>query len=169
MSGRAGLEGEAVSTLPTWVQYTQALALPALAVVGALIAFLQFRTAHNKLRLDLFERRLRLYETLVQVLGKAVTHGTTAGDKEVLALYELMPTVGFLFDESVVKLTEEIANVEMDRRWAERRLDASDANRDKNAEASQRAFYQMQELSKKLKPVFSPYLSFGKIKSSPFW
>jgi hypothetical protein len=167
--GQAGIEGEAMNVLPTWVLYTQALALPGLALVGALIAFFQFRTVHNKLRLDLLERRLELYQTLVLLLGKALTHGTAAGDKEVQNLYRLMPTVGFLFDDSVLKFTEEIAEAEMKRRWAEKRLESSKSNRDKNADDSQQAFDQMRELSKKLKPVFSPYLSFGNIKTNLFW
>ncbi len=42
-----------------------ALAVPSIAVLGAVIAFLQSRIARNKLKLDLFDRRFAVYDKTV--------------------------------------------------------------------------------------------------------
>jgi hypothetical protein len=59
--------------LPLWVEYAKALGAPIVALVAALIAgsiaYRQWRTARNKLKLDLFEKRLQVYEAAVEVIN----------------------------------------------------------------------------------------------------
>lgn len=43
---------------PYWTTYLSAFSVPAIAVLGAAIAYRQWRTAQNKLKLDLFESAL---------------------------------------------------------------------------------------------------------------
>jgi hypothetical protein len=45
---------------------------PAVALLAALIAFVQWRTAHQKVVLDLFDRRFKVYEETDAVLRKVM-------------------------------------------------------------------------------------------------
>lgn len=47
------------------------LLTPVIAIVGIFIAYRQWRTAQNKLRLDLFERRLEVYEAIEEFASKS--------------------------------------------------------------------------------------------------
>lgn len=44
-----------------WTAYVSAFGLPIVAAVAAAIAFYQWKTARNKLKLDLFEKRIAVY------------------------------------------------------------------------------------------------------------
>lgn len=56
-----------MSEIPTWIQTLQALATPTIALGVGTIAFLQWRTAHQKTVMDLFDRRFQAYEDLMNV------------------------------------------------------------------------------------------------------
>jgi hypothetical protein len=59
-------------TLPIWLEYAKALGPSFVAVVAAsiagTIAYRQWRTAQNKLKLDLFEKRMAIYEAAVAMI-----------------------------------------------------------------------------------------------------
>ena len=47
---------------PIWIQYSsQALAKPAITLLAIFVAVKQWRTAHQKAVLDLFEHRMMVY------------------------------------------------------------------------------------------------------------
>ena len=58
--------------LPLWVEYVKALGTPVVAIVAAsiagAIAYRQLRTARNKLKLDLFDKRMAVYQNAVQLI-----------------------------------------------------------------------------------------------------
>jgi hypothetical protein len=61
--------------LPEWVLYLQALSTPAIAVLAAVIGFMQWRTAHQRAVLDLFEKRYELYSAVRSVITEVLTQG----------------------------------------------------------------------------------------------
>src|SRR5260370_19959215 len=61
--------------MPLWIQYSQALAAPAIALLAIVIAILQWRTAHQKVVLDLFERRMKVYSEIRAVIASIVSSG----------------------------------------------------------------------------------------------
>jgi hypothetical protein len=67
--------------MPLWVQYSQALATPAIALLAIVIAILQWRTAHQKVVLDLFERRMKVYSEIRAVVVSVVTRGKLTNEK----------------------------------------------------------------------------------------
>lgn len=90
--------------LPFWVQNVQALGPTLVAiVVGAFaswIAAQQWRTARDKLRLDLFEKRWVIYETLNTIIANTLSRGAiTLG--EVDDFYRRTKGSEFLFDRSI--------------------------------------------------------------------
>jgi hypothetical protein len=58
--------------LPLWIEYVKALGAPIVALIAACIAggiaYQQWRTAKNKLKLDLFDRRMKVYEACSELL-----------------------------------------------------------------------------------------------------
>lgn len=66
---------------PHWTAYLQALLTPVVAVLAALIAWRQWRTARNKLKLDLFDRRFAVYDAARNLLGSIATSGKVKEDE----------------------------------------------------------------------------------------
>jgi hypothetical protein len=75
--------------VPTWIQYLQALSTPAIALLAVTIGVLQWRTAHQRAVLDLFDRRMENYDALNAAIfeilreGKATTTNLVAFDRAV--------------------------------------------------------------------------------------
>lgn len=65
---------------PHWTSYLSALLVPTVAVLGSVIAYRQWRTAQNKLKLDLFEKRFSVYDAARNLLASIMTSGK-ANDK----------------------------------------------------------------------------------------
>jgi hypothetical protein len=67
---------------PHWTAYISALLVPVVAFFGALIAYRQWRTAQNKLKLELFERRFSVYDAARNLIS-SIAGGGRAKDDEV--------------------------------------------------------------------------------------
>jgi hypothetical protein len=63
---------EAGNAQATWLQYLTALLTPLVAALGIWIAFNQWKTARMKLKLDLFDKRLAVYEVVQTAVRRAV-------------------------------------------------------------------------------------------------
>lgn len=68
---------------PNWTTYLSALLVPTITILGFFIAHRQWRTAQNKLKLDLFERRFSVYDTARKLIGSIMGSGRAA-DAEVM-------------------------------------------------------------------------------------
>lgn len=66
---------------PHWTAYLSALLAPTVAVLGSVIAFRQWRTAQNKLKLDLFDRRFAVYRAATTLLASIMGSGKATDDK----------------------------------------------------------------------------------------
>lgn len=87
-----------MSDVPLWIQTLQALATPTIAVGVGSIAFLQWRTAHHKMVMDLFDRRFQAYQDLMQVAA-AFTHKGQLTREETVQLNDVFRRSAFLFGE----------------------------------------------------------------------
>lgn len=63
-----------MATDPHWTQYFSALLAPIVAVFASLVAYWQWKLARNKLKLELFDRRLVVYEAAKEILFSIVTN-----------------------------------------------------------------------------------------------
>lgn len=84
-----------------------ALLTPVIAILGAYIAFQQWRTNSLRLKHELFEKRYKIFEATKTYIGSVLTHGTLNHED---AYKFLTGTKGalFLFDDSIVEYLEHL-------------------------------------------------------------
>ncbi|MBO9100329.1 MULTISPECIES: hypothetical protein [unclassified Rhizobium] len=93
--------------MPIWVAALQALLTPAIAVAVGVIAFMQWRTAHQKVVLEMFERRLAVYELVKSAVRSVNTSGTVA-DEAQFNLLTAINRAEFLFGNDVREYLEKL-------------------------------------------------------------
>lgn len=93
-----------VTTLPLWAEYIKALGTPVVALIAAciagFIAYRQWVTARNKLKLDFFDRRMEIYRLAITVLERIRDDDGDA----VIAMHKLdaaLPATRWLFNIDV--------------------------------------------------------------------
>jgi hypothetical protein len=64
-----------MSQLPICVQYLTAFSTPVIALMVAMIAFAQWRTAHQRMILDLFQRRMDIVDLVSRIAASVVIGG----------------------------------------------------------------------------------------------
>lgn len=118
-----------VSQLPLWVEYVKALGTPIVALIAASIAggiaYRQWVTARNKLKLDLFDRRMAVYMSAVRVLEQ-IRNGAREGFSEIEKLQDSATAARWLFDiptamhlyELALRANDVTRRVEQDKWYA---------------------------------------------------
>ncbi|MCD1267223.1 hypothetical protein B5M44_26210 [Shinella sumterensis] len=98
-----------MSTMPAWIQVLQALLTPAIAIAVGVIALMQWRTAHQKVVLDLFDRRLAVLNEVEEVINHALsTTGNLVGVNAAMRLYDCEAKALFLFGSEIVDVIGKI-------------------------------------------------------------
>lgn len=101
-----------MATMPIWIVVLQALLTPTIAAVAGLVAFLQWRTAHQKVVLDLFERRLQAYHKIIDAVEFSLTvEGSNSTMSISNSISRSWRTSRFLFGNEI---SEAIADIEQD-------------------------------------------------------
>lgn len=99
--------------LPLWVQIIQALGPTIIALVALFItgyfARLQWSTARDKLRLDLFDKRYSYFVTLRDFMIHIIQNGT-ANDGHWQKFWQGMIGVEFVFNREITSYIENIAS-----------------------------------------------------------
>lgn len=98
-----------MSTVPAWIQILQALLTPVIAIGVGIIAFMQWRTAHQKVVLDLFDRRLAVVNEVNGAVNYAISeNGNLVATNAAMRLYECEEKALFLFGSEVLNNIEKI-------------------------------------------------------------
>lgn len=66
-----------------WTQYISAIGIPIIAAIAAWIAFRQFQIARNRLKLDLFDKRMEVYEAVREALGNISRQGNLTQEQQI--------------------------------------------------------------------------------------
>jgi hypothetical protein len=93
-------------TCESWGCFSSALATPAIAAIALLIAWRQWLTARNRLKFDLFTRRLEIYESAQRFLSSIRTNGRVPSGADIQFLRETR-SARWLFGEPFHKYLEE--------------------------------------------------------------
>lgn len=91
---------------PHWTAYVSALLVPVVAIMGAIIAYRQWRTAQNKLKLELFERRFAVFDAARKLIGSIMGSGR-ATDEKVFEYLTGTREAKWLLDKDVAKYLDE--------------------------------------------------------------
>lgn len=94
-----------MNQLPIWAQWTQLAVTGGIAVFAAFIAYRQWRTAHQRVVLDLFERRMTIYDDARNVIGEIMRDGT-ADDRLFFRYGQATDRLGLLFGDEVVAYSD---------------------------------------------------------------
>lgn len=89
-----------MNTFPHWTAYLSALLTPVVAAFGIYIAWRQSRTAQNKLKLDLFDRRFSVYDQARSLLATIMTSGAIT-DEALWKFGAGVREARWLFDSAV--------------------------------------------------------------------
>lgn len=95
------------SAPPHWVTYIAALLTPVVAGLGILIAYRQWKTAQQKLNLDLFNRRFSVYDATIHAVSTVARRGSITTE-EVEAFVVATRGAKFLFNADVEKYLEQM-------------------------------------------------------------
>jgi hypothetical protein len=94
-----------MSQLPIWAQWAQLAVTGGIAVFAAFIAYRQWRTAHQRVVLDLFERRMTVYDDARSVIGEIMREGT-ANNAIFFRYGQATDRLGLLFGDEVVAYSD---------------------------------------------------------------
>lgn len=89
------------------VEISKALLTPIIAVVTTYIAYQQWKINRQKLFLDLYDRRLKVYEEVRQILGM-VARDARASYDDLLKFHIAVSEADFLFEPEISEYIEEI-------------------------------------------------------------
>jgi hypothetical protein len=93
------------------------------ALFGGLIAWRQWRTARNRLRLDLFCRRIVIYDKTRSFLGGILTSGRVMSGESVHFIHEAGPSK-CLFNPELAAFLEEIGTKALHLESLQRQFEA---------------------------------------------
>jgi hypothetical protein len=153
-----------MSAVPLWVQYAQAAALVALAIIGALIAFRQWRTAHNALRLNLFDRRFEVYVDALTFIGNVLQRGYPENEDYPILL-RARDKAQFLFGPEVVECLKNVNDTAVTLRASHHKhRSAVGEARQVAAEDNHALFLKFTQFDANLTRLMRPYLRFSQIQ-----
>jgi hypothetical protein len=95
------------STGPTWFDITQGGIAIVLAIFIAFVAFRQWQTARNKLKLDLFDRRWRIYDGTRDAIAYTLRENHIPM-QQYIEFAALIQDADFLFNEPIHKYLQKI-------------------------------------------------------------
>jgi hypothetical protein len=142
--------------MPLWIQILQGLLTPAIALAVGVIAFMQWRTAHQKVVLDLFDRRLAVYTTAREAVSRVVTSGSNDRDSD-LGLLEALHASMFLFGDDVKDFLNEMYVATLNLEIANSKLEHDGAT-EADGQSRMAIFRQISSFYERAPAVFGRYM-----------
>jgi hypothetical protein len=149
-----------------------------LSVAVALVAWAQWRVARNKLRLDLFDRRYKVYDATRTFLLLAINNAVT--DSAYHSFRLATSDADFLFEPEVGKYLEEIRRCDNQLRTTRKLLESLESGRNhlhsaqdrqaadeelkRRTESQENDLLSLGAQAGEITKVFAPYLGFAHIK-----
>jgi hypothetical protein len=137
-----------------------------LACAVAIIAYAQWRTANQRVVIDLFERRLRVYEAFRDVVVEIAKHGEaspTSGNR----FWSVQADAEFLFGADVHAFLTRVGKYIIALHTL-REIDDLHPRRDQLIEYKSEIFMRLSNSLQEATTVFKPYIGLSQ-KNTPFW
>jgi hypothetical protein len=144
----------------SWTTYLSAMLTPLIAIIVAFIAFRQWRTARNRLKLDLFDRRLSVYTAARTFVANIVIDGGVSRDATFKFLSEMREAKWLFSKEIEAYLLAEIYRKAVGVMTYQSALEGMDVGEQRTATVHQQSEI-MQHLEAQLDVMdgkFSPFL-----------
>jgi hypothetical protein len=90
------------------IQVLQGLLTPVIAAIAVMIALFQWRTAQQKMALDLFDRRMETYSALRTIIGKVMASSSAATHEAGFEFLQALDRARFLFGAEIVEQLNKI-------------------------------------------------------------
>jgi hypothetical protein len=138
------------------------------ALIAAWIAFQQYQTARHRLRLDLFEKRLAVYEAAKSLIQTAIRDGNLKTDR-IFEFVRDSRQAEFLFDQPLVSYLEAIRAKSfrfshLNEQLHEIRIPVGPERTKVAEEETQLLNWFMEQAQGAASAQFRPYLSFRDVK-----
>lgn len=155
------------SELPLWVEYLRALATPAIAILAVVIAVAQWRTAHQRAVLELFERRMSVFSALREAMWPVVTNGKP-NDDDLSNFLKAKDQAQFVFGRDVDVYLERLYHTLLDLQVADYSMKVQDEKaRQAVIEKRHADFREASDFYKRFPALVSPYARMN--QKLPFW
>lgn len=169
----AAIAATAAPTIPLWLEFLRAIAPVIAALIAGFVAWRfglkqtanseqQAKTAKDKLRLDLFEKRLTVYEAAKNFLHTACTIGDVS-PKDEIDYMAGVSAAGWLFDEEIYKyLANDLWNLTTDLHQKNQELQGliNQETRKNLADERNLVFKKIVSQNQVLRDLMKPYLHF---------
>jgi hypothetical protein len=150
--------------LDAGIRVLQGLFAPIIGLTVVYIAYQQHKTNRNKLRLDLYDRRFKLYNEIQSLLASIVQKGDVSNDDLAGCLRNTKEAV-FLFKEDIPKYINELYKQACELQFLEKVIGnkVPGADRKKAIEKRAEIFGWFPKQFGKCTEKFKKYLSFENI------
>jgi hypothetical protein len=137
-----------------------------LGVAVAVVGWRQWRVADNKLRLDLFDRRYKVYDATRKFLAVIMREATFA-DSQLFEFYAGTSDAEFLFGADVGDYLGQIRKRALHMRTAQQLFEPLPVGdeRSRHVQAAHDDLVWLTDQITAMTEVFSPYLGFANVKS----
>lgn len=132
-----------MSHLPIWAQWLQLVGTFAVAIFAAIIAYRQWVTAHQRIILDLFERRMSIFDDARKTLGAVLRTGN-APEEQISEFFGIVERVRVLFGDEVVAYAVKTRQAVTDLHLSRAMLQDKSLNQNERAHHAQQAGESMQ-------------------------
>ncbi len=140
-----------------------------IAAGAAFIAYFQWRTAHQRVVLDLFDQRLRVFEDLESAV-KNVFSTTQVTNESWILLLNSKSRARFLFGKDVNNyIQKQIEDFAWRMSYTDQTIDQSPRERDALIEEKHEVLNRIIAFAKDAEPLFSPYMKLDQKMPSAWW
>lgn len=136
------------------------------SLIVGYIAWQQWQVARAKLRLDLFDRRYKVYDATRKFLAGIMSEPTFS-DSQLFTFYAGTSDAEFLFDSEVVDYLAQIRKRALDMRLHQKLyapMGVGEEQRSSHIEKEQEQLLWLTEQITAMTKTFAPYLGFSNIK-----
>lgn len=149
--------------LPVWLLWVQALSVPALAVVGVLVAVQQLLVARTKLQHDLYDRRIKIYYAVRRLLGEHTLTGQIT-DEDLGMFWKDTHEAQFILPRRIGKVVKDVEDEALQLQATLRRAKnvTSQAEQEKLAEREEHQSDALRKHLARIGPMFDRYLHVGR-------
>lgn len=149
-------------------QYIPILGPVATLIIGCGVVFIawqQWKLAQNKLRLDLFDRRYKVYDSTRKFLA-VITSEAKFDNSHLFEFYAGTSDAGFLFGSDVVDYLAQIRKKALKMRTHQKTYEHMPVGEDRsrNVEAESKELLWISDQLTAMAKIFTPYLGLSHVK-----